>query len=109
MNSANSHNDDSGKVPEVSINDVLLDPSKIMIEASPPVAAESPSVGSHEINSMLLKQMSTIKEFPENEDGYGDEEDEEVSQQEQREESRIDHSHMQEPTVHEAELMAQLK
>ena len=45
QNSANSVNDDSGKVPEISINDVLLDPSKIMIEASPPVA-ESPATGS---------------------------------------------------------------
>ena len=68
INSANSFNDDSGKVPEISINDVLLDPSKIMIEASPPVAESPPMSSQERRESILLKQMTTIKEFPENED-----------------------------------------
>ena len=106
LNSANSFNDDSGKVPEISINDVLLDSSKIMIEASPPVAAESPSLSSQEEmlssqnpKSLMLKQMSTIKEFPENEDGYGDEEESRI----------IDSPIKEEQTGHEDQLMAQLK
>lgn len=110
LNSANSVNDDSGKVPEISINDVLLEPSKIMIEASPPVAESPPMSSQERRESILLKAMSTIKEFPESEDEHSDEEEEEeLSQQEQKEESRIVDSHIQEQTVQEAKLLAQLK